>query len=443
MKKQFLYILLCSFLFAACKKKEDINKPILGLEGDTWPKGPLDEWLYNTFTKPYNIEVKYRWDGSELALDKFLVPPREEQVQPLMEVVRKAWIDVYAKDAGEPFIKKFSPKQYVLVGSPEYNNNGTITLGQAEGGLKVTLFRVNEFNNKDRDITKRVLKTIHHEFAHILHQNIMYPPEFKLITPAVYTSSWNQLSDDQARALGCITPYASSAVDEDFVEMVAIMLTEGKGNYEAIVNNIPNATAVANIRAKENIVYTYFKQAYNINFDDLQASTQAALNSFAPFRLQHILGPGKIYSTININPARLTGLSADFNTRWTAAKTGLAAVGNAGRVLDSMRLTFPNAQTMVATFLYRNTAGAAFQANFTYTMNPDANGVTMLTLSAQDGNAGVVGPGLVSITTNYLSANSFKLDYQTGFPKTGIAEQYAGLMNQTTPAAYMIGVLVK
>jgi hypothetical protein len=67
----------------------------------------------------------------------------------------------------------------------------------------------------------------------------------------------------------------------------------------------------------------------------------------------------------------------------------------------------------------------------------------MLTLTTKDANAGVVESGLVSITTNYLAAFPFKLDYYTGYPKTGTADQYAGLLNQTTPAAYMIGLLTK
>jgi hypothetical protein len=48
-------------LFTSCKK-EDFNpadaENINGLGGDTWAKGPIDKWIYDTLTVPYNISVK-------------------------------------------------------------------------------------------------------------------------------------------------------------------------------------------------------------------------------------------------------------------------------------------------------------------------------------------------------------------------------------------------
>ena len=75
---------------------------------------------------------------------------------------------------------------------------------------------------------------MHHEFAHILHQNVEYDAEFEKITPS-YSSSWMQMNDETARTKGFITAYASSSADEDFAEMVSIMLTNfsgGLGQYD-------------------------------------------------------------------------------------------------------------------------------------------------------------------------------------------------------------------
>ena len=70
------------------------------------------------------------------------------------------------------------------MGSPKYNpNTGTITLGEAEGGRKIVLYRLNWFDLKDRDLIQQIMKTVHHEFGHTLHQTILYPEEFKNITP--------------------------------------------------------------------------------------------------------------------------------------------------------------------------------------------------------------------------------------------------------------------
>ena len=199
--KQTALIFTLAGLVASCKKTEDLSNPILGLEGDTWAKTSLDTWLYDNFTKPYNIEVKYRWDNTENNYSYTVVPPGLDKVQPIMEVVKHAWIDVYAAEAGEAFVKKYAPKQYVLIGSLRYNAS-TVTLGEAEGGNKVMLLGVNEFNKTDRDRLKRVLKTIHHEFTHILNQTVMFPIEFRQINKGLYTGTWNQVSLTRCQGAG-------------------------------------------------------------------------------------------------------------------------------------------------------------------------------------------------------------------------------------------------
>lgn len=272
----FIVSALGLLLLTSCNKNNDnLNIDIVGLGGDTWPQDSIDKWLRDTLTKPYNIDVKYRWDAFELDLDKTLVPPSLDKIVPMMRIVKYGWIDSYEEEAGSDFIKTFCPKQYELVGSVAYNTNGTVTLGEAEAGRKVILYRVNQLNIKDTVFVKRVLKTIQHEFGHILHQNILYSAEYPTITPG-YTTTWNTVSDANARAAGFITPYAMSGPDEDFVEMIAVMLTEGKANYDAIVN-AQAATPKAALRSKELIVVNYFKQNYNIDFYSLQTRCRAKL----------------------------------------------------------------------------------------------------------------------------------------------------------------------
>ena len=148
-----IYIRLFLLLFAVsmlagCEKEDEADTPLPDLGGETWAKGPLDDWLYENFVVPFNIEVKYRFDRYEVALNKVLAPVREDKVIPVMETIRKTWIEPYEKEAGDAFIKRLAPKQFVLIGSAEYNSNGTITLGTAEGGRKVVLFVVNDFDPK-------------------------------------------------------------------------------------------------------------------------------------------------------------------------------------------------------------------------------------------------------------------------------------------------------
>ena len=272
MKKQFqlgIIIVNCVLLLAACKKSDTLNANIVGLGGDTWQPTSIDQWIRDSLTASYNIDVKYRWDAFELALDKTLVPPAQENIVPILRILKYGWIDAYEQMSGTAFIRSLCPKQYYLVGSLSYNPDGTATLGEAENGRKITLYRANQFKAKDTVFAKGILKTIHHEFAHILQHNFITPAEFNVITQGAYTLSWTSVTEDEARAAGFISAYAMSEPDEDFAEMVAIMLSEGRGAYETIIKKQP-AAAQALLRKKEQVVADYYIRYYGIDFYALQ-----------------------------------------------------------------------------------------------------------------------------------------------------------------------------
>lgn len=289
-----LLFLLSLALMASCDKDDPGNVDnIPGLGGDTWEPGPIDFWIRDSLTLPYNISAKYKWDQGELDFNRTLTPPKEEKIIPVLSSIKKVWLNNYAAVAGELFLKQYSPKFFVLVGSPSYNPDGTITLGTAEGGRRILLYVLNSFRIKgmpgyvpeDSLGVKEMFHTIEHEFGHILHQNILYTPDFKRISVGMYTSNWNNVSDRAARADGFVTAYAMSAPDEDFVEMISIMLIEGRRGFDDIVNSItgtsPNGTtaeeAQNSLRQKETIVVNYFKDNWNIDFYTLQSRTRASI----------------------------------------------------------------------------------------------------------------------------------------------------------------------
>lgn len=298
--KPLLFLILVLACLASCRKEDKLTDAdvdsIPGLGGDVWAKGPIDKWIYDTLTLPYNIAVKYKWDQSELELDKTLVPPKEEQVIPVLRAIKQGWINPYISEAGDIFFRKYCPKFFNLVGSGSYNLDGSVTLGTAEGGRKVVLYQTNYFRAKgmagyvpsDSNLIKQMFHVIHHEFGHILHQNIYYPSDFKKIAPALYTSDWINYTDEEANSNGFITAYSMSGPDDDFVEMISIMLTEGRAGFDNIVNSIPPGTSTLGttqadarkrLRDKEAIVVSYFKQAWNIDFYSLQTRTRAAIAS--------------------------------------------------------------------------------------------------------------------------------------------------------------------
>ncbi|QRR04189.1 hypothetical protein HWI92_13970 [Dyadobacter sandarakinus] len=293
-------VLVLSMTLGSCKEEKigDVEE-IPGLGGDTWVKGPVDQWILDSLTTPYNISAKYKWDQFEFAnITKTLVPPDEAQVIPLLSTIRKAWTQPYVEEAGKIFYNKYSPKFFILSGSNEYNAEGSVTLGTAEGGRKVVLYGVNLFKikgmpgyNAARDssfVKDWFLHTIHHEFGHILHQTVLYPVEYRNISKALYQGgNWINWSDADARRDGFITAYSSSAFDEDFVEMIAMMLTEGKVGFDKIINSIPEGTsdrgttraqAQAALRQKEAIVVAYYKNTWNIDFYSLQTRVRRSMN---------------------------------------------------------------------------------------------------------------------------------------------------------------------
>lgn len=285
-----IYLLFLALaVFASCKKEDDLGdvSSIPGLGGDTWEPTEIDTYIKDTFTIPFNVTAKYKWDQGELDFNKTLTPPREEKIKPVLGAIKKVWIDNYVAEAGKAFMQKYIPKFFVLVGSANWNIDGTITLGTAEGGRRIVLYVLNDFRVKgmqgyipsDSVNIKMMFHTIEHEFAHIMHQTILYPQDFKRISVGSYTSNWNNITDEDANEKGFISSYAQSAVDEDFVEMVSIMLTEGKAGYEALLNTISSADAKSKLRQKETIVVNYFKDVWGINFTSLQTRTRNSINA--------------------------------------------------------------------------------------------------------------------------------------------------------------------
>jgi substrate import-associated zinc metallohydrolase lipoprotein len=295
MRSKFLLVLLFgSVAFFSCRKEDPlVVDDISGLGGDTWTQTALDKWLYDTLVVPFNIATKYKWDQSELDLNKSIVPPKEEKVIPVMQSVKRVWMEPYILQGGELFFKRYSPKLFVLAGSANWNMDGSITLGTAEGGRKIVLYLLNDFKNKtmpgyvpaDSVVPKQMFHVIHHEFTHILDQTIRRPVEFDNVTKGFYTADWINTDDYSARQDGYVTAYALSSPTEDFAEMASIMLIEGRSGFDAIVNSITGtsvrgttaAEAKAKLRQKESLVVNYFKQAWNIDFYTLQLRVRNAI----------------------------------------------------------------------------------------------------------------------------------------------------------------------
>ena len=144
-------------------------------------------------------------------MTKNLTPASYEKSVELAVLLKYLWLSVYEKYASPDFFKINAPRIIHVIGSKNYNpSQGTETLGEAGGGLKISLFNTNNLDVANIDVLNEYfIKTIHHEFAHILDQTHLRPTSFNLISRSQYdASTWTETPDSLAAGRGFVSPYA-------------------------------------------------------------------------------------------------------------------------------------------------------------------------------------------------------------------------------------------
>ena len=269
-KTQIFIILVLLIVVQSCNTKESLIK---GSDIDTSTPflNSTDTWLRDNYNTPYNIDVLYNWDNSRVDYNKYLYPPTLDRILPAMEAIKTIWLDTYNEVGGSDFVKKIAPREILMVGGVNLNQSGTITLGLAEGGKRITFFNTDLVDLKDKASLIRFVATIQHEYCHILNQTVPFDEQaYKTITPSGYTAQWFNDSITEARELGFISDYARASEVEDFAEMVTALLSNDSVAYNNIIDAISSPQAKADIRAKETIVANYFKSEFDIDIYELQ-----------------------------------------------------------------------------------------------------------------------------------------------------------------------------
>jgi len=224
----------------------------------------LDMWLKENFRDVYNVEFQYKYEDVGTNMNYNLLPARYDKALDIAVLTKYLWFDVYAEVTGsQEFLKTYGPRILMLVGSPAYNpSSGTILLGLAEGGIKVTLFRVNEARiDNFADLNEYLFRTMHHEFAHILHQTKSIPKEFQTISNAHYDSSnWQNRNAGVVNSLGFVTPYASSEMREDYAEIIANYITRTQEEWDHILLNASRgwATDAEDANDEDAVYYCFY-----------------------------------------------------------------------------------------------------------------------------------------------------------------------------------------
>jgi len=282
MKKlqQILFIGALMFGLASCQQDKFgpsiFIDPVVDTDAYTYE---FDQWLYEHYTVPYNVDFRYRLDDNATDPNYNVVPVSMGMADTIAHLALYLWYDVYDSVAPAGFLKENGPRIIQLIGSAMINaSQGTEKLGQAEGGIKITLMKINrmETNNIDQ-LNEYIFKTMHHEFSHILHQKKTYPKEFEQLSAADYNpDGWQYTSDTDAWQMGFASPYGGSQAREDFVEIIAnyIVKSDADLNRMLTIAGQDGKKGKKILEQKINICRSWLAEKWDLDLDALRAEVQ-------------------------------------------------------------------------------------------------------------------------------------------------------------------------
>jgi substrate import-associated zinc metallohydrolase lipoprotein len=279
-------IMLASFGTTSCYKDDSLEAPV---KPQTPSEDPIDIYIQNNFLDAYGVAVRYKFVDRYVDPDKRVTPPLREVVEPTLDFLTQFWVNPYINvQNGRRFFENHVPAEIVLIGSLMYNDDGTVTLGTADAGARITLTDVNSIDLDDTEWLYLQLNVIYHEFAHIVHQRYNLPTNWQDISPEGYTSvgSWYTLSDEEALQRGFVTNYATSNYNEDLAEMVAYIpfLPEFYDRYIIEEENCTTNDCIARnegralLRRKYVAVLSHYEDVTGVDLLDVRAIVQDLLD---------------------------------------------------------------------------------------------------------------------------------------------------------------------
>jgi len=280
----------------ACRKEELNPESVITV--DKYEQNDFDKWLEVNFVNPYNIAFKYRYEQNESDLNYYTIPADYDLSIKMAHLVKYLCVDTYDEVAGIDFTRGYFPKMFFLIGEWEYRNNGTYILGTAEGGKKILLSGINYLDQVIKmgaaDLNHYYIKTIHHEFTHILNQTREFPVDFKMVTGTGYVAdSWSEYpfngnrdktitkEEDDENYLyylkhGFISSYAQHSEGEDFAEMVSIYATNTQEYWDKQLASAGDGASL--ITTKLDIVRQYMNDSWGIDLEQLRSTINRRQN---------------------------------------------------------------------------------------------------------------------------------------------------------------------
>lgn len=297
LKRKYVWLLISSFIcLNSCQNDTLSDVSVIESQWQNSPKTELDEWIEKKFS-PYNIEVLYRWDKSNLPAGTIAYPPQPEKIRPVLEAIEALLFNTYTleKAGGADFFKDKGIIRLILLGGYSSMNGILLNLREETAATnEIFVYGVNSFNPKDPKNIYRLMNSIHHQFARRLIEKIPYDRDaFADLSKTVYGTmrlkpSPSQLYDriglsGYAHRQGFYTLHSMTLPEDDFAQIITTLLLNTPVEIAEAENKAGQAfdpsspisikeaeEAQRRLVAKREFTEKYFKEKVGINIRRLQ-----------------------------------------------------------------------------------------------------------------------------------------------------------------------------
>lgn len=276
----------------------------------------LDNWILNNITKPYGIEVIYRWEKNSNADGIYIYPPKIEKVRAVLEAVKELGLDTYLlkEVGGKDFLLGRSPIKLYLYGGGNPDENGVERLYNPQlTAAEMCIYNVNEFEPTDFDKVFVLMRSVHHQLAKRLMQFVSYDRDkFYAISGHRYTGTTEPIAaplgyaktgkerfglDNYANKRGFYTMLSFLSAEDDFAEIISSTLTSTpKEVYDAgVAASTPDTDVDPEVNAryakeaeqaykefiaKQTFVNEYVQKEWHINLKQMQVISVRRINNY-------------------------------------------------------------------------------------------------------------------------------------------------------------------
>ena len=248
-----------------------------------------------TSCSPFGIDAKYRWNANSTS-NPNLYPPEENNVLPVLDAVKKLWIELYndSRLGGSDFIKITAPREIYLYSGRNINDKGVEVIATAGSPIRMAIYNADSFDAKSKEQVKELMRNVHHSYAkNLINQKPYDRTAFSKISPEWYIDWESEVTSainidiysaffQGAYRFGSFSFPGRKNIDDDFCEIVSIMLTHTKTDIDNMIKaaGTPNSSepdeieralkAQKALKEKKAQVLKYFKDEWKIDLQRAQ-----------------------------------------------------------------------------------------------------------------------------------------------------------------------------